>query len=51
MVYYAQSVGARTYEVMFPYLGIALMYLVVVMFLTWLQSRLERRLRQSDRRS
>ena len=51
MVYYAQSVGARTYEVMFPYLGIALMYLVVVMFLTWLQGKLERRLRQSDRRS
>ena len=51
MVYYAQSVGARTYEVMFPYIGIALMYLVVVMFLTWLQGKLERRLRQSDRRS
>ena len=51
MVYYAQSVGARTYEVMFPYIGIAILYLVVVMFLTWLQGRLERRLRQSDRRS
>ena len=51
LVYFAQSVGARTYEVMFPYIGIAVMYLVVVMFLTWLQGRLERRLRQSDRRS
>jgi len=51
LVYFAQSVGARTYEVMFPYVGIAVMYLVVVMFLTWLQGRLERRLRQSDRRS
>lgn len=48
MVYYAQSVGARTYEVMFPYIGIAILYLVVVMLLTWLQGKLERRLRQSD---
>ena len=30
--------------------GIAVMYLVVVMVLTWLQGKLERRLRQSDRR-
>ena len=51
LVYYAQSVGSRTYEVMFPYIGIAILYLIVVMFLTWLQGRLERRLRQSDRRS
>ncbi|MCR4935855.1 MAG: amino acid ABC transporter permease [Oscillospiraceae bacterium] len=51
LVYYAQSVGSRTYEVMFPYVGIAILYLIVVMFLTWLQGRLERRLRQSDRRS
>ena len=50
LVYYAQAVGAKTYEVMFPYLGIALMYLVIVMILTWLQGILERRLRQSDRR-
>ena len=50
MVYYAQAVGARTYEVMFPYLGIAVIYLVIVMILTWLQGILERRLRQSDRR-
>ena len=50
LVYYAQAVGAKTYEVMFPYLGIAVIYLVVVMILTWLQGKLERRLRQSDRR-
>ena len=50
LVYYAQAVGSKTYEVMLPYLGIAVMYLVVVMLLTWLQGKLERRLRQSDRR-
>ena len=50
LVYYAQAVGSKTYEVMFPLLGIAVMYLVVVMLLTWLQGKLERRLRQSDRR-
>jgi len=35
---------------MFPYLGIAVMYLAAVLVLTWLQGKLERRLRQSDRR-
>ena len=50
LVYFAQAVGARTYDVMFPYLGIALIYLVIVMILSWLQGKLERRLRQSDRR-
>lgn len=50
LVYYAQAVGSKTYEVMFPLLGIAVMYLAVVMLLTWLQGKLERRLRQSDRR-
>ena len=33
-----------------PFMGIAVMYLLVVMFLTWLLGILERRLRQSDRR-
>ena len=50
LVYFAQAVGSKTYEYMFPYVGIALMYLVVVMVLTWLLGKLERRLRQSDRR-
>jgi polar amino acid transport system permease protein len=50
LVYYAQAVGAKTYDVMLPYIGIAIMYLVFVMLLTWLQGKLERRLRQSDRR-
>ena len=50
LVYFAESVGAKTYEYMFPYVGIAVMYLIIVMLLTWLQGKLERRLRQSDRR-
>ena len=36
LVYYSGAVGAKTYEYMFPYLGIAVMYLVCVMILTWL---------------
>ena len=50
LIYYAKAVGAKTFDVMYPYLGIACMYLAVVMLLTWLQGKLERRLRQSDRR-
>ncbi len=50
LVYFAEAIGGKTYQFMFPYLGIAVMYLVVVMILTWLQGKLERRLRQSDRR-
>ena len=50
LVYFAEAVGAKTYEYMFPYVGIAAMYLIIVMLLTWLQDKLERRLRQSDRR-
>lgn len=50
LVYFAQAVGSKTYEYMFPYIGIALMYLSIVLVLTWFQGKLERRLRQSDRR-
>ena len=50
LLYAAQAVGAKTYSVIYPYLGAAVIYLVLVMILTWLQGKLERRLRQSDRR-
>ena len=50
LVYAAQGVYSRTYEQMYPLIGIALMYLALVLVFTWLQSLLERRLRQSDRR-
>ena len=50
LVYYASTIGGRTFDYMPPYIGIAVMYLVIVIALTWLQGKLERRLRQSDRR-
>lgn len=50
MLYYANTIGGRTYDFMPPLIGIAVMYLVVVIIFTWLQGKLERRLRQSDRR-
>ena len=50
LVYAAKAVGSKTYDVMYPYIGIAVIYLVMVLLFTWLQGKLERRLRQSDRR-
>ena len=50
LLYAAQGVMNRTYEAMFPLLGIAAIYLVLVMIFTWLLGKLERRLAQSDRR-
>jgi len=50
LVYAAQGIYGRTYEAMYPLVGVACMYLVMVLILTWLQGKLERRLRQSDRR-
>ena len=49
LVYAAQGIYTRTYEQMYPLIGIALMYLVIVMILSWLLGILERRLRQGDR--
>ena len=50
LVYAARGVVSRTYEAMFPYLGAALIYLILVMLFSWLLKRFERRLRESDRR-
>jgi len=50
LLYYAYTQGGKSFDYMPPLIGIALMYLVVVIIFTWLQGRLERRLRQSDRR-
>lgn len=50
LAYYASTIGGTTFDYMPPYIGIAVMYLAVVIVLTWLQEKLERRLRQSDRR-
>ena len=49
LTYYAFTIGGRTFDYMPPLIGTALMYLVVVIVFTWLQGKLERRLRQSDR--
>lgn len=50
IVYFAKSIGANTYDYMFPLLITAVMYLILVLVLSWLQSKLEGRLRASDRR-
>ena len=50
LVYAAQGIMGRTYEAMYPLLGTAVIYLVLVMIFTGLQGKLERRLREGDRR-
>ena len=50
LTYRASRIAGSTFDYMPPYIGIAIMYLIVVIILTWLQGKLERRLRQSDRR-
>ena len=49
LAYYASTIGGTTFDYMPPYIGIAVMYLVIVVVLTALQGKLERRLRQSER--
>lgn len=51
LLYAAQAIYGRTYEQMLPLLGIACVYLLLVIIFSYLVSLLERRLRQSDRRS
>ena len=50
LLYAAKGIMNRTYEAMYPLLGIAAIYLVLVMVFTWLLGKLEGRMRQSDRR-
>ena len=50
LVYAARAISTRTYAQMFPLVGTAIIYLILVLIFTWLQGILERRLRQSDRR-
>ncbi len=49
LVHAAQGIYNRTYEQMYPLIGVALIYLILVMIFTMLVGILERRLRQSDR--
>ena len=46
----AMIVQAKTYQALVPYVAIAAIYLVIVMFLTWIMGKMERRLRESDLR-
>ena len=50
LLYAARGIVSRTYEAMYPFLGTALIYLVLVMIFTWLLGIFERRLRESDLR-
>ena len=50
LIYAARAIVSRTYEPLFPYLGTAVIYLLLVMLFTWLLGIFERRLRASDRR-
>ena len=49
LLYAAQGIMNRSYEAMYPLLGVALIYLVLVMLFTRLLAMFERRLAQSDR--
>ena len=42
-------IAGRTFSYFIPLISVAIIYLVVVMILTWLVGKLERRLRKSDR--
>ena len=42
------SIAGRTYSYFLPLLTVAFIYLVIVLVLTWLVGKLERRLRNSD---
>lgn len=45
----AMLIGGKTYQWFMPLIAIALMYLLMVMILTWLLGKLEGRLRSGDR--
>ena len=42
-------IRSRTFDAFMPLFGVALIYLIMVLFFTWLVGRLERRLRNSER--
>ena len=45
----AIQIQARTYQALMPYVGIAIVYLINVLILTWILGKMERRLAASDR--
>ncbi len=48
LTYVGNLIRSRTYEAFFPLIAVALIYLVIVLILTFLLKKLERRLRNSD---
>ena len=48
LTYVGNLIRSRTYEAFFPLIAVALIYLAIVMLLSFLLKRLERRLRNSD---
>ena len=48
LLYAAQGITSRTYEQMYPLMGTAVIYLVLVMIFTWALNILERRLHLGD---
>ena len=46
----AMLIQSRTYNAFWPLLAAAVIYLIVVMFLTWIMNKLERRLRTNERK-
>lgn len=43
-------IRGNTFQALLPLLAVAAIYLIIVMFFTWVMSKLERRLRESDNR-
>lgn len=48
LTYVGNLIRSRTYEAFFPLVAVALIYLIIVLILTFLLKKLERRLRNSD---
>lgn len=48
LTYVGNLIRSRTYDAFFPLIAVALVYLVIVLILTFLLKKLERRLRSSD---
>ena len=48
LTYIGNLIRSRTYEAFFPLITVALIYLVIVLILSFLLKKLERRLRNSD---
>jgi ABC-type amino acid transport system permease subunit len=45
----ADIIRGATYQTFMPLMAVAIVYLVMVMFFTWLVGKLERRLRSNER--